>query len=172
MGVWESEAVGWDPHAFHGTQAADGGYVAVGTALEQELEGEEIIGSLDSFVVKTKGSCIPDETYSVLDGSGCNALDWATRFGTKGKVDQAMWVAESPDGTYLIVTGISESSDGLTKLNIVKILESDGSIIWEMSYGTGSGVESVAFTSDGGFVVGGFLDSDEEANEIGFKSGG
>ena len=41
-----------------------------------------------------------------------------------------------------------------------------------MSYGTGSGVESVAFTSDGGFVVGGYLDSDEPAIYMGFKSGG
>ena len=117
MGVWESDAVGWDPHAVHGIQVADEGYVAVGMALEEEESSE----SLDSFVVKTKGSCIPDETYAALDGSGCNALDWATRFGTAGKADQAMWVAESPDGTYLIVTGVSESSDGLTKMNIVKI---------------------------------------------------
>jgi hypothetical protein len=167
-GVWESEEVGWDPHAVHGIQAADGGYVAVGMALEEE-EGSE---SHDSFVVKTKGDCIPDETYSVLDGSGCNALDWTTRFGTEGKTDMAMWVAESPDGTYMIVTGISEASDGLPKMNIVKIDESDGSIMWEMSYGTGSGVESVAFTSDGGFVVSGFLDTEEPANEMGFKSGG
>ena len=159
--------MGWDPHAVHGIQAADGGYVAVGMALEAE-ESE----MHDSFIVKTKGNCFPDETYSMLDGSGCNALDWATRFGSKGKSDKAMWVAESPDGTYLIVTGISEGSDGLSQINVAKISESDGNIIWEMNYGSASGVESVAFTSDGGFVVSGFLDTEEPASELFFKSAG
>ena len=76
---------------------------------------------LDAFVVKTKGNCFPDKTYAVLDGSGCNALDWVTRFGAAGKTQQALWVAESPDGTYLIVTGITEGSDGLSKINIAKL---------------------------------------------------
>jgi hypothetical protein len=116
MGVWGNEELGFDLHAVHGIQAADGGYVAVGNSLESEESD-----GLYAFVVKTKGDCLPDETYSVLDGSGCNALDWAIRFGTDGKTDQVMWVAESPDGTYLIATGISEDSDGLPIINIVKI---------------------------------------------------
>ena len=57
-------------------------------------------------------------------------------------------------------------------MNIAKLKESDGSLVWEMNYGTGSGVESVAFTSDGGFVVGGYLDSPTSFDEINFKSAG
>jgi hypothetical protein len=60
---------------------------------------------------------------------------------------------------------------------IRKIQASDGSVVWKMSYAsttssTNSGAETVAFTSDGGFVVGGFLNSIYPLNEIYFKSGG
>jgi len=41
-----------------------------------------------------------------------------------------------------------------------------------MEYGTGSGAETVAFTSDGGFVVGGFIDTSQAISELNFKSGG
>ena len=116
MGVWGSEQLGFDAHAVHGVQAADGGYVAVGNSLESE-DAEH----LDAFVVKTKGSCFPDKTYAVLDGSGCNTYDWITRYGAAGKTQQALSVAESPDGTYLIVAGFTEESDGLSKINIAKL---------------------------------------------------
>ena len=47
---------------------------------------------------------------------------------------------------------------------IAKLLVKDGSIVWKMNYGatetSGSGVETVYFTSDGGFVVGGYVNSD------------
>lgn len=41
-----------------------------------------------------------------------------------------------------------------------------------MNYGTGSGVETVAFTSDGGFVVGGYTGDSTPIKEMFFKSGG
>ena len=55
-------------------------------------------------------------------------------------------------------------------MNIAKLNSSDGAIVWEMSYGTMSGVETVAFTSDGGFVVGGYLNTSYLPE--GYKSGG
>lgn len=55
-------------------------------------------------------------------------------------------------------------------MNIAKLNSSDGAIVWEMTYGTMSGVETVAFTSDGGFVVGGYLDTSYLPE--GYKSGG
>jgi len=57
-------------------------------------------------------------------------------------------------------------------MNIAKLNASDGSILWEMPYGSASGAETVAFTSDGGFVVGGYLNTAIPLNEINFKSGG
>lgn len=55
---------------------------------------------------------------------------------------------------------------------IAKLKATDGSKVWEMSYGSGSGAETVAFTSDGGFVIGGYLDSETPLKEQNFKSGG
>lgn len=56
------------------------------------------------------------------------------------------------------MAGIKEKS-GKSEMIIAKLKMSDGSIVWEMNYGDGSGVESIAFTSDGGFVVGGYINS-------------
>ena len=116
QGIWGDNGAGFDAHAVHGVQAADGGYYAVGNSMESE-ESEDI----GAFVVKTKGDCEIDETYAVLDGSGCNAPDWVTKYGTAGKKQEALWVAESPDGSYLIVAGVLEASDGLSQINIVKL---------------------------------------------------
>jgi hypothetical protein len=57
-------------------------------------------------------------------------------------------------------------------MNIAKITSSDGEIVWEMNNEPGSGSESVVFTSDGGFIIGGYLDCESEATEIYFKSSG
>jgi hypothetical protein len=79
----------------------------------------------------------------------------------------------------LIVAGIKEDSAGKSTMQIAKLLESDGSIVWEMNYnptslnsGRGAGVETVAFTSDGGFVVGGYIDTTLGIEEMLFKSSG
>lgn len=59
---------------------------------------------------------------------------------------------------------------------IAKLLVKDGSVVWKMNYGatdsSGAGVETVYFTSDGGFVVGGYVNSDSQIKDILFKSGG
>jgi hypothetical protein len=60
---------------------------------------------------------------------------------------------------------------------IAKYLASDGSLVWEFtqeatSSTTNAGLETVAFTSDGGFVVGGFTDSSLGISDMYFKSGG
>ena len=54
---------------------------------------------------------------------------------------------------------------------IGKLQASDGTLVWEMTYGAdgGSGVESVAFLSDGSFVVGGYINGPEARP---FKSAG
>ena len=138
------------------------------------LEGEAST-SLDGFVIKTEGSCTFDPKYSVMtkSGTGCSGKwEWATKIGSSGKMDQSLWVDESNDGTFLIVAGMKENSSGKSTMVITKLLESDGSVVWEMNYGSGAGVETVAFTSDGGFVVGGYIDSKLELAEYIFKSGG
>ena len=174
--VFDWDALGFDPHAVHGTVASDGGYVAVGSGLEGE-EGN--LGPADSFIVKTKGGCsaediAADSIYPELTdgGSGCKGWDWVVKYGASGKTDKANWVAESPDGTYFIVAGITEGSGGKSDMNIAKIAATDGEIIWEMNHEAESGAETVAFTSDGGFVIGGYLDNESDAAEQYFKSSG
>lgn len=92
------------------------------------------------------------------------------------KVTKANWVAESPDGTYFIVVGIEEQdSAAFSDMAIWKINAADGSIAWKMTHGApgqGSGLETAAFTSDGGFVVGGFVDAPGGIGDMVFKSGG
>lgn len=174
--MFDWDALGVDPHAVHGTVASDGGYVAVGSGLEGE-EGEG--GAPDSFIVKTKGGCsaadiTADSLYPELTdgGSGCLGWDWITKYGASGKTDKANWVAESPDGSYFIVAGITEASSGKTDMNIAKILATNGEIIWEMNHEAESGAETVAFTSDGGIIIGGFLDNEVDAINNYFKSSG
>jgi len=57
---------------------------------------------------------------------------------------------------------------------IGKINASDGTLVWEMNYAQklSNGVESVAFLSDGGFVVGGYVDDVSDGIYTGFKSAG
>jgi hypothetical protein len=57
-------------------------------------------------------------------------------------------------------------------MNIAKLQASDGAIVWEMQYGSNSGAETVQISSDGGFVVGGFIDSSDSLSTMNFKSGG
>jgi len=83
-----------------------------------------------------------------------------------------LWAAQSNDGTFIIVAGMKDNGSGKSTMVITKLLESDGSVVWTMNYGTGAGVETVAFTSDGGFVVGGYIDMTDDLSEIAFKSGG
>jgi hypothetical protein len=138
--------------------ASDGGYVAVGNSDEGAY----------SFIVKTKGDCSNEGTYNELTGggSGCSGWDWVTKYGTADKSNKANWVTQSPDGSYFIVAGISSGSDGKSIMNVAKIQSSDGEIVWEMTNDSGSGSESVAFTSDGGFIIGGYLDCESEACDI------
>jgi outer membrane protein assembly factor BamB len=78
-----------------------------------------------------------------------------------------LWVAESPDKTYFIVTGVKQNGDAdQTIMAITKLNASDGTLVWEMDYTTGlsNGVESVAFLSDGSFVVGGYTGSYDGVN--------
>ena len=41
-----------------------------------------------------------------------------------------------------------------------------------MSYDSGSGAETVAFTSDGGFIIGGYIEAEDVAEAFYFKSSG
>lgn len=75
-----------------------------------------------------------------------------------------------------MVVGMVEQSDSSNQdIYVAKIASSDGSITWSMTYSTGSnnaGAETGGFMSDGGFVLGGFVDSSLTGSDLSFKSGG
>ena len=85
-------------------------------------------------------------------------------------------VAESPDGKSLIAVGVQQTSSSsiYTDLAVWKINNADGAIVWTMNYKggkimdgdlvEGSAAQSIAFASDGGVIIGGFLASNEPAS--------
>lgn len=165
--------IGEDPHAVHGIQAADGGILAAGFVLD----GKE---GYDAFIIKTKGECTYDDRYNWLtkDGTGCDAYEWVTKIGgsNDGKVNKALWLAESPDQSYFVAAGMLENSNGGADAFISKI-GTDGQDFWTMTYEADTSsntnvAETVIFASDGGIVIGGSKNVDSPLKEMVFKSSG
>ena len=130
--------------------------IAVGKGA---TEGSE---DLHGFVVKTKGGCTFTKDYPTLEKTGTDCKtkwDWSTKLG-----NWMLWSAESPDASYIIVVGNKKSGTD-SVMHIAKLKATDGSTVWEMNYGSKSTAETIAFTSDGGFVVGGFIDSSTPIKE-------
>lgn len=105
-----------------------------------------------------------------------NSITFSKTFGGSAE-DIARLVLQTPDDGYLLI-GRSESTNGDVTSNsggfdywVVKLNE-EGNFEWEKSYG-GSGLDdpqSVALTSDGGFVISGFTDS-SDGDITGFHGG-
>jgi len=167
--------IGVDPHTVHGFEANDGGLVAVGQLIEAA-------GTYyDGFVIKTKGSCTYTATNVFLsqEGSGCDDWDWVTKIATDNSLtEQALWVAESPDFSYYIAVGMRQTSGGKAIIFVTKLQSSDGTIVWTMDFANpadaslNASAETVAFLSDGSFVVGGGVNSSIAVGDMHFKSGG
>ena len=94
------------------------------------------------------------------------------------KTDTLLAAAPTPDKNHLIVVGVTQHSTTVIRRWILKLSATDGSTIWETTMpetdanmGNKSGYESIKFTSDGGFIVGGFANFDEDGFPN-FKSGG
>ena len=86
------------------------------------------------------------------------------KFSIKNILCQILY---SPDGSYLLATGVRQNSDDKNVFNgyILKLDIKTGKQIWELDIGpdsgniagSRSGFETIAFTKDGGFIVGGFF---------------
>lgn len=163
--------LGEDPHAVHGLQATDGGLLAAGFNVDTA-------GGFDAFIIKTKAGCTSyDDQFSWLteDGTDCSGYEWVTKIGTAndGKVNKALWVAESPDGSYFVAVGMLENSSGGSDAFVSKI-DTDGTEVWTMTYEDGNNnvAETVIFAADGGIVIGGASNCDMPIRELIFKSSG
>ena len=135
------------------TSAYDGGLDDIGYSVAVAHDGGFIIagetnsigaGGTDVYVVKT-------------DALGDTI--WTRAYGGTGE-DVGYSVAPTDDGGYVIVGMTTSYGAGASDVYLVKISAS-GDTAWTRTYGglQDDCGESVALTSDGGFVVAGYTDS-------------
>ncbi|MBL7916578.1 MAG: T9SS type A sorting domain-containing protein [Bacteroidia bacterium] len=136
-------------------QTADGGFIFGGMS-ESDISGdktENSNGSWDFWILKTD-----------VDGN----IQWQNTIGGGG-YDQLATIQQTPDGGY-IVGGFSDSnisgdktedSNGLSDFWVLK-LDNTGNIQWQNGIGGAGGdqLTSIQQTTDGGYLLGGFSDSD------------
>jgi hypothetical protein len=133
-------------------QTTDGGYIVAGYSTSTDGDVSSNHGGTDYWVVK-------------LDASG--NLQWEKPLGGSF-FDYAISILQTSDGAY-VVAGSSASFDddvsgnhGLDDFWVVK-LDAGGAIQWQKTLG-GSGEDvasSVQQTSDGGYIVAGYSDSND-----------
>ena len=160
-------AFGEDPHAVHGTQTSDGGYVVGGKSLDAG-------GAWEGFLLKVSPSGLSG--YLDLSGPGESnqSYSWSVTFGTNGKKDGVNNLASVGDSVF--AAGFKSVADESQDAILVKYSSLDGAMIWESllaetSSGLSAAYEVVSPTPDGGLITGGLFDSPKDGLE-GFKSYG
>ncbi len=150
---WEKSLGGINnDYAYSIQQTLDGGYIVAGTSSSKDGDVSGNHGGSDYWIVK-------------LDATG--NIQWEKSLGGSQE-DYGYAIQQTLDGGY-IVGGSTASSDGDVSENhgnfdywIVK-LDAAGNIQWQKSLG-GSGediVRSIKQTTDGGYIVAGFSDSND-----------
>jgi uncharacterized delta-60 repeat protein len=137
--IWQKSYGGsGDDDAYSIQQTLDGGYIVAGTT---DSFGA---GGYDAWVLK-------------LDSTG--AVQWQYTYGGGGD-DYASWIRQISNGDY-IVAGATTSFSAHSFDFWVFELSSNGSIIWQKTYGGQYDDEAtyIENTSDGGFIVAGFTNS-------------
>jgi len=150
---WEKSLGGSNNEAAYSIQqSTDGGFIVAGYSKSDNGDVSENHGLTDYWIVK-------------LTSTG--HIKWQKSLGGSD-YDDAYSIQQTTDGGF-IVAGISYSNDGDVSGNhgqadywVVK-LDSSGNVQWQKSLG-GSNVEvlsSVGQTTDGGFIVCGWSDSND-----------
>lgn len=134
-------------------QTDDGGYILVGHSTSDDVDVSNNHGNRDVWVVK-------------LDATG--NIEWEENYGGS-TLDEAADIQQTSDGGY-IIAGSSASDDvdlsgnnGMNDYWVFK-LDASGTVEWENNFG-GSAMDeanSVEQTDDGGFIVGGYSESDDQ----------
>ena len=176
LGVWGesgTNGVPGDAHAVHGLVTSDGmGYIVCGKGDEQGDEKRD--SSIDGFVLRIN-PCPQQSDYGkhylgvqlINPGNDCRRnYKWITRIGTANRYDFTNWVAESPDGDYIIAVGATNvgADNHHIARTVTKLDSLTGEIIWSATLPINdnlgkyknSAYESIVFTSDGGFIASGF----------------
>ena len=152
---WQKSLGGsWNDNGMDARQTADGGYIVTGwsNSFNGDVTGNH--GGNDYWVVK-------------LDSTG--NIVWQKSLGGSGNDNSWGEIQQTADGGY-IVAGQSNSNGGDVSGNhggydywVVKLTDA-GAIDWQKSLG-GSGFDegySVRQTSDGGYIVAGFSESNDQ----------
>lgn len=133
-------------------RSIDGGYILVGRTGSNDGDVSGNHGGMDGWLVK-------------LDASG--TMQWQKCFGGTS-TDWTKSIQRTTDGGY-IVTGDTQSDDGDVSGNhgdydiwVVK-LDISGNMQWQKCLGGANGewANSIEQTSDGGYIVGGYTQSND-----------
>ena len=154
-----------DPHAVHGFEVLDNGFVLSGKGTDSE-------GTEEGFVIKLPNN-LPNESI-FLSSDEEYSFDWVHLFGSPGKRDGANGAVSIFDSVF--VAGYSEKNSGVINGYLAKVNLQDGKLKWEKSFESiginkGTAFESIIITSDQGLVLSGVTNSHKDSFE-GFKSYG
>ena len=156
---------GEDPHAVHGIETPDGGFVLTGKSLDHD-------GEWQGFAVKFPAN-IPSGSHW-LDPEEKVSYEWSYVFGSDDAKDGGNAVAATEESVF--VAGFSTDSKNRLQRFLAKLDLKSGDLIWKTNLPTRnskgeSAFESLYLTKDGGLVGSGFVQGEEEGVE-GFKSYG
>ena len=102
---------GGDFHAVHGIQLKNGDLISAGSGGQK---GEKInVGTGRFAVVTVRGK-------------------WTAQLGEINRTSEANWVAESPDGSYVVAVGFIENEAGKPDQAVWKLDANTGKQIWMM----------------------------------------
>ncbi|CBY23664.1 unnamed protein product [Oikopleura dioica] len=169
IGIFDDANFGHGPHAADGAPLSNGGYVATGISTKTEggAVGQGWVGRVDPC---TNAGSYENKLGTFLNGAGNNCAQnfkWVWKHDSGGKHTHMVSVKESPDRTFVLAAAYNGY--------VAKIDINTGELIWDFDFktssGTRSGFETIHFTSDGGFIVGGFSHR-ADVEMPGFKSGG
>lgn len=159
------DCCGEDPHAVHGLQAPDGGYIVGGKSIDAA-------GEWQGFAVKVGPPAPRGNVWLAADEA--DTYSWSITFGTDGNKDAVNNLAATAQAVFL--AGFKSTSDATPHAYLAKHDLSTGALLWEMTIppaaaGAASAIEVVQITPDGDLVAGGITDAPKDGLE-GFKSYG
>ncbi|GGB78714.1 hypothetical protein GCM10011325_02810 [Dyadobacter sediminis] len=143
----------------------DGGFVAALTSngrIQAGQKDENPIGGLDYLIIKFSAS---------------GAIQWNNTIGGTGQ-DYCSTIRQTADGGY-IVAGTSSSGIGFDKTEAPKLgtdlwivkLNANGVVVWDKTIG-GPTVQSIIQSADGGYIAGGYSNTNAGGDKSENSKGG